>query len=71
MRAIRAFGRFWYEFLIGDDWKIAAAVVSAMVVLGVIMASTRLADSALAVLGGALVVVLFAASLVWDTRRRR
>lgn len=27
MRFIRGFGQFWYDFLIGDDWKIAAAVV--------------------------------------------
>ncbi len=22
------FGRFWYDFIIGDDWRIAAGVVS-------------------------------------------
>ena len=26
MRAVRAFGRFWYEFLVGDDWRIVAGV---------------------------------------------
>ena len=29
---MRAFLRFWYDFVVGDDWTIAAAVV---VVLGV------------------------------------
>jgi len=24
---LKGFGRFWYDFLIGDDWKIAAAVL--------------------------------------------
>jgi hypothetical protein len=24
---VRAFGAFWYDFLIGDDWGIAAGVV--------------------------------------------
>ena len=26
MRFVRAFGRFWYDFLIGDDWKLAVGV---------------------------------------------
>jgi hypothetical protein len=26
MGFIRGFGQFWYDFIIGDDWKIAAAV---------------------------------------------
>lgn len=27
---LRAFGRFWYGFLVGDDWRIAAGVVAAL-----------------------------------------
>lgn len=27
------FGRFWYDFVVGDDWTIAAAVTGALVVL--------------------------------------
>ena len=30
MRYARAFGRFWYDFVIGDDWVIAAGVVAAL-----------------------------------------
>ena len=26
MSAVRAFGRFWWDFLVGDDWRLAAAV---------------------------------------------
>jgi hypothetical protein len=26
----RDFGRFWYEFVVGDDWTIAAGVVAAL-----------------------------------------
>jgi hypothetical protein len=25
-----AFLRFWYDFIVGDDWRIAAGVVAAM-----------------------------------------
>jgi hypothetical protein len=29
-RWIRGFGRFWYHFLVGDDWTIAAGVAVAI-----------------------------------------
>ena len=28
MTFLRAFGRFWYEFLVGDDWRIVAGVTA-------------------------------------------
>jgi hypothetical protein len=30
VRFIVNFARFWYDFVIGDDWRIAAAVVVAL-----------------------------------------
>jgi hypothetical protein len=27
---LRAFARFWYHFLVGDDWTVAAGVVLAL-----------------------------------------
>jgi len=27
---LRAFGAFWWDFVVGDDWRIAAAVVVAL-----------------------------------------
>jgi hypothetical protein len=30
MNALRRFGRFWWDFVIGDDWRIAAGVVAAL-----------------------------------------
>jgi hypothetical protein len=29
---LKAFGKFWYGFIIGDDWTIAATVLAALVV---------------------------------------
>jgi hypothetical protein len=28
---IAAFGRFWYHFIVGDDWTVAAAVGAGLV----------------------------------------
>ena len=27
MKWLRAFARFWYDFIVGDDWRLAAGVV--------------------------------------------
>lgn len=32
LRPIAAFGRFWYHFVVGDDWTIALSVALALVV---------------------------------------
>jgi hypothetical protein len=31
MTRLRAFGAFWYDFVIGDDWQVAVAVVVGLV----------------------------------------
>ena len=30
MTALRRFGKFWWDFVVGDDWRIAAGVVAAL-----------------------------------------
>src|SRR5689334_1753094 len=32
LRGLVAFGKFWYGFIIGDDWTVAATVAAALVV---------------------------------------
>ena len=68
MRYLKAFGRFWYDFVIGDDPKIAVAVVLALTVLTAVMLTSALGDHALAVLGGLLIVTAFVVSLGIDVR---
>lgn len=29
-RALRAFASFWFDFIVGDDWTVAAAVTAAL-----------------------------------------
>jgi hypothetical protein len=33
------FGRFWYHFIIGDDWTLALSVAIGLVVTGVLKSS--------------------------------
>ncbi len=30
MRRLREFGAFWYDFIVGDDWRVALAVALAL-----------------------------------------
>lgn len=71
MRLLKDFGRFWYELLVGDDWKIAVSVVVALAITAVVLTRTGIADHGVAVIGGALVVVAFSVSLVLDLRHQR
>ena len=32
MNRIKAFGGFWYDFIVGDDWRVAVGVVAALVI---------------------------------------
>lgn len=68
MRLIKAFGRFCYEFIVGDDWKIAASILVALAVLAVATVGAWFGDAGLAVFGAALIMLAFAVSLVIDVR---
>lgn len=36
MTYLRRFAHFWYDFIVGDDWTIAAAVVVALLITAVL-----------------------------------
>jgi hypothetical protein len=66
MKQLRAFGRFWYDFVVGDDWRLAVGVVVALALTWVVASATE---------GGwwvlpLAVVLLLPLSLVSTVRRR-
>ena len=40
---LRAFGAFWYDFIVGDDWRVAVGVVLALVLTKVLSVTTSIA----------------------------
>jgi hypothetical protein len=40
VRWLTGFGRFWYGFIIGDDWTVAATVAIALVVTWLLRRAT-------------------------------
>jgi hypothetical protein len=58
VRWVRGFGRFWYDFIVGDDWRIAAGVCLVLGVGAVLVGIASAPDAVvtLVVLAGILVV---------------
>ena len=68
MTVLRGIGRFVYDFVIGDDWKIAAGVVSALLV-GALLLVADVPPEVVALVTAGLVGVAFTAARVVDVRR--
>ena len=66
MRRIRAFLAFWYDFVVGDDWRVAAGVAAALAVTYAV-SRTTVPDWWIV---PAAVVLLLPASLLAATRSR-
>lgn len=67
MRFLAALGRFWYDLIIGDDPKIAVAVILALTMTAALLL-LGLPDSITTLAGGILVLTLFTAALIIDLR---
>jgi hypothetical protein len=68
MSLVNGFFRFWWDFIVGDDWKIAAAVVSTLVLFAVV--AWRTGATWVAPVAGLAVLAAFVASLALDVRKR-
>ena len=41
MRRLKEFGLFWYDFIIGDDWHVAAIVVAGLAITALLVHVAR------------------------------
>jgi hypothetical protein len=70
MSFLRGFGAFWYDFIIGDDWKIAAAVLVVIVVGAIAVVSGATSSPLLPPALGVLFAVAFVSAMAIDLRKR-
>jgi len=70
MRFVRDIARFWYDFLVGDDWRIAAGVVAVLAAGAMLVAADALPHDALAPLTAAGIIAVVTASLLAGSRSR-
>ncbi len=66
MKQVKAFGAFWYDFVIGDDWRVALGVV---VALAVTFLLTRATAATMWWLVPVTVMILLPVSIYRATRR--
>jgi hypothetical protein len=69
LAAIRGFARFWWDFVIGDDWRIAAGVALTLVAGAVLVRGEVVRTGAIAVGVPVLIVGLVVVSILRDARR--
>jgi len=62
MKRLKAFGAFIYDFVVGDDWHVAALVVIGLAVTAVLAHAAK-------VNAWWLLPVVVVAALVWSLRR--
>jgi hypothetical protein len=71
LAAVRGFGRFWFDFVVGDDWRIAAGI-GVLVALGAWLVHDRVVRTDAIVVGlPVILVVVVATSILRDARRMR
>ncbi len=67
MNAVRAVGDFFFDLIIGDDPKIAGAVVVALA-LALLLLAAGASATVVTVVGAVAVVAAFTVSLLLDVR---
>jgi hypothetical protein len=62
VKQLKAFGAFWYDFVVGDDWQVAVIVVAGLALTAVLAHVAR-------VNAWWALPVLVLAALVWSLHR--
>ena len=64
MRYVKAFGKFWWDFIVGEDWRIAAGVAITLGAGALLASAEAMDDALLVILVAAAIVVVVVASVV-------
>ena len=69
MAFLRGFLRFWYDFIVGDDWRIAAGVLLVLAAGAALVAMDTVRDAVLVPLVAAGIVAVVSVSIAAGARR--
>ena len=71
MRFVKGFARFWWDFIVGDDWRIAAGVVTVLAAGALLVANTSAPDGLVAAVVAVGIVVVAIGSIAASALRAR
>ena len=71
MRFVKGFARFWWDFIVGDDWRIAAGVVVVLAAGALLVANTSAPDGLVAALVAVGIVAVAIGSIAASALRAR
>ena len=71
MRFAKGFGRFWWDFIVGDDWRIAAGVVVVLTAGALLVADTSAPDGLVAAVVEVGIVTVAIGSIAASALRAR
>jgi hypothetical protein len=69
VRLARGFLRFWWDFVVGDDWRIAAGVVAVLGGGALLVADTSVPDGVVAALAALGIVAVAIGSIATSALR--
>jgi hypothetical protein len=70
VNVLRGFGRFWWDFVVGDEWRMAVIVAVAATLGGLAARNHRIDGTVIACLIAAGVMIAVVAVVVTTARRR-
>jgi uncharacterized membrane protein HdeD (DUF308 family) len=71
MRFVAGFARFWWDFIVGDDWRIAAGVVLVLAGGALLVSATSASATVVAALTAAGIMLVAIGSIVTAALRAR
>jgi hypothetical protein len=71
VRFVKGFGRFWWDFIVGDDWRIAAGVVVVLTAGALLVANTSAPDGLVAALVAVGIIAVAIGSIATSALRAR
>jgi hypothetical protein len=71
IRFAKGFGRFWWDFIVGDDWRIAAGVLVVLTAGALMVANTSAPDGLVAALVAVGIVAVAIGSIAASALRAR
>jgi len=71
IRFAKGFARFWWDFIVGDDWRIAAGVLVVLTAGALLVANTSAPDGLIAALVSVGIVAVAIGSIAASALRAR